>query len=397
MALEYIFISNDIISKDEPGTGPQSFAKQIVPVLKDVDAFQIYSVASKRECQLLPGINTVFSSAAEIEQLGTLEKLYCYLLGLVFGSNLQRYYSPELLMLLKQKNNSNTCLIIDHYTAIANLLFIGRWHFRATVLVAHDCYSLYFARSILSYLPLLDIRSLANFIRFFFIENIIFRMFDKCLVVSQVDRACLADTYHLSSCHYQPIAFSSYQMCERSYEEVKTLIVPGGRTKAIISETLEFLHLLARSASRCERTFLWFPRDSARNSYRDYFARTIERLDLDISIIGWVEDYHAFLDQDWVYVYPKRSMAGIQTKIGEALSYCLPVIGHKNAMSVFGGKPGHDYISCNTSEEMLESLFRLREDSSARFQMGRNARRLIEEMHGQDRSISVFLDNISYA
>ncbi len=95
--------------------------------------------------------------------------------------------------------------------------------------------------------------------------------------------------------------------------------------------------------------------------------------------VDFVDHYDDFLDQDWVYVYPQKCATGLQTKLQQALSLALPVVGYKVS---FGGlmiKSGTHCYVCNNSDDLVRHVLSLISDVRLRREIGLNAATHIRE------------------
>lgn len=81
-----------------------------------------------------------------------------------------------------------------------------------------------------------------------------------------------------------------------------------------------------------------------------------------IKITGYVADVKPYLKSAFISVAPLRYGAGMKGKIGEAMSFGLPVVTTKVGMEGFGLTPGENVLVGNTAQELSEVVIALCRD-----------------------------------
>lgn len=81
-----------------------------------------------------------------------------------------------------------------------------------------------------------------------------------------------------------------------------------------------------------------------------------------IEITGYVPDMRPYLTSAFISVAPLRYGAGMKGKIGEAMSFGLPVVTTEVGMEGFGLTPGENVLVGNTAPEFSEAVVALCRD-----------------------------------
>jgi len=95
--------------------------------------------------------------------------------------------------------------------------------------------------------------------------------------------------------------------------------------------------------------------------------------------VDYVEDYAAFLDQDWTYVHPQRCGTGLQTKVQQAMALGLPVVAFNVS---FGGLGVEDGVHCLISrdlDDMTSKIIALVGSPESRWMIGSSASSFVRE------------------
>jgi len=101
-----------------------------------------------------------------------------------------------------------------------------------------------------------------------------------------------------------------------------------------------------------------------------------------IEVTGFVDDPYKYLEEAKVVVAPMKVAAGIQNKILEAMALGKTVVTTSlGAAGIAGGVDGKHFVIADTEEEMASKILDLIDDKSQRENIGRNARRLVEEKY----------------
>lgn len=81
-----------------------------------------------------------------------------------------------------------------------------------------------------------------------------------------------------------------------------------------------------------------------------------------VSVPGYVADVSGYFRESRVFVAPLRFGAGIKGKVGQALSYSLPVVLTDVAAEGFGFQDGRDCLIANDADAFAEAVLRLLSD-----------------------------------
>jgi glycosyltransferase involved in cell wall biosynthesis len=108
-------------------------------------------------------------------------------------------------------------------------------------------------------------------------------------------------------------------------------------------------------------------------------------LNPDLVHVNFVQNYAAFLDQDWVYVYPQQCATGLQTKVQQAMALGLPVVGYPVSFGGLNVRSGQHCYICQDTNEFTQSIDALLSNSLNRIVMGKEAAAHVRELFSIDR------------
>lgn len=119
------------------------------------------------------------------------------------------------------------------------------------------------------------------------------------------------------------------------------------------------------------------------------FGKTAARLQRELPAIGtlqaveFVDDYFGFLgSRNWVYLYPQRAGAGLHTKVRDAMTAELPVVGYAEIMNAFSGHNWQHYVACDCDAAVGEALDKLFASAALRRQIGLGGKALLAQRFG---------------
>jgi len=100
-----------------------------------------------------------------------------------------------------------------------------------------------------------------------------------------------------------------------------------------------------------------------------------------IEVTGTVPDVRPYLAEATVAVCPLRIARGVQNKVLEAMASALPVVATHEALVGLDVQPGREVLEANSPEQWLDALVGLIGDERTRQQIGRQARRCVEQRY----------------
>jgi glycosyltransferase involved in cell wall biosynthesis len=120
-----------------------------------------------------------------------------------------------------------------------------------------------------------------------------------------------------------------------------------------------------------------------------------------IQHVDYVEDYLAFLKQDWVYVYPQTWGSGLKTKIQQAMALGLPVVGSEQAFNGLEVEHGKHCFVCRTNDDIRASVNKLLGDKELRARIGNAASEHIRSLFSVEiigeRMMSIYHETIRHS
>ncbi len=107
----------------------------------------------------------------------------------------------------------------------------------------------------------------------------------------------------------------------------------------------------------------------------------------NVSILGEVPDARAFILSKSIAIAPLFSGSGVRVKIIESMSLGKTVISTKTGAEGIDYTTGENIIIANTADEFAAAIGRLCKNQDEMVRVGKNARRLMEEKHENQKII----------
>ncbi|MES9899859.1 MAG: glycosyltransferase family 4 protein [Sedimenticola sp.] len=101
--------------------------------------------------------------------------------------------------------------------------------------------------------------------------------------------------------------------------------------------------------------------------------------DHSVEYLDFVEDYAAFLDQNWIYVYPQLCATGLQTKLQQAMALGLPVVTFPVSLGGLNVSNGKHCLICDNQTDLTRNVESLLRDPDLRRKIGTLAQAHIRE------------------
>lgn len=99
----------------------------------------------------------------------------------------------------------------------------------------------------------------------------------------------------------------------------------------------------------------------------------------NIKVLGYVPETAPYLDSCLISIAPLRFGGGVKGKVGEAMSYALPVVTTSIGAEGFGVTDGEHLLICDDSESFANGVIELINNDEYRSQIGKAARKFIED------------------
>lgn len=104
----------------------------------------------------------------------------------------------------------------------------------------------------------------------------------------------------------------------------------------------------------------------------------------NIIIHGFVENVEEYYRNAHIAIAPLRFGAGIKGKIGEALSFGLPVVTTEIGAEGFGLTPGENVLIAQTPSAFAEAILQLSEDHQLYYKLASNGYKFITDRFSED-------------
>lgn len=98
-----------------------------------------------------------------------------------------------------------------------------------------------------------------------------------------------------------------------------------------------------------------------------------------VEVLGYVPETAPYLESAYISVAPLRYGGGMKGKVGEAMSYGLPVVTTSFGAEGFGFKPGEHLLIGDTTESFAAQVIALLEDADLHGRIARHGYQFIEQ------------------
>lgn len=112
-----------------------------------------------------------------------------------------------------------------------------------------------------------------------------------------------------------------------------------------------------------------------------------------VEILGYVDDVKPYMNDSQLYIAPLFVGSGIRIKILEAMAMELPVVATDISAEGIEANESDGLFRANTKEEYIKTIFFLLDDEDRRKDLGKKARKFIEDNHTWEKNISIMLNH----
>jgi len=210
-------------------------------------------------------------------------------------------------------------------------------------------------------------------------EKDFFPLFDKCIVVSDLQAKMLSQiipasricviTNGVNVTKFQPIGLPK-QPFSIIFTGVMNYAPTYDAARYLYYEVLPLVRqqfpdaCLYLVGANPTKELLKFGRDNA-----------------NVIVTGYVDNIKSYLDKAWVYAAPIRFGTGIKNKVLEAMAMGLPIVGSTVALEGIKAKHGDQVFVAHSSKQFAQYIIQLFKDNELRIEMGRKAREFIKLHH----------------
>lgn len=169
------------------------------------------------------------------------------------------------------------------------------------------------------------------------------------------------------------------------------------KNSLIIATTFNWIHNI-----NALRWFFENVQPSLKSKYKDLETRIIGKnppaefhqyKESGVNILGYVDDVKPYMNSSQIYIAPLFVGSGIRIKILEAMAMDLPVVATDISAEGIEADENDGLFRANTKEEYIKIIIYLLEDDQRRKDLGRKARKFIEENHTWEKNISIMLNH----
>ena len=213
-------------------------------------------------------------------------------------------------------------------------------------------------------------------------ELAVYAAADVVITVSDADAAILHHcnpaiaTITIPTVHplQEPVSIPDAHACQLLF--IGSFSRPGGETNidGILYFCREILPVVVAAEPRVRLRII------GSNPPPEVLALASER----IQVLGFVPETKPFLENSVVSIAPLRFGGGMKGKIGEAMSFALPVVTTSTGIEGFGLSPGVDALVGDTPQDFAAAVIRLLHDRAYLEQVRMAGYRFIRSRYSDD-------------
>ena len=361
----------------------RSLSKEISIDIVIIEDFEVnYSLKKSNIKFFLPNIENIFIFKKLKNNKLIFQKIKLFLMGL--HPTLAKFENKKLQnwLLINHKNYD-----IIHFDTILTVNYIKFIENKSTFLVASDAYSMAtnrarnLTRNIYRYLRLTIQK---NF--YINIEKKIYPTFSKVVAVSPIDAIYLKKLSPNINISSLPIPIGEdllnmklkhFELIKNSPNKVRILFV-GTLSHPIISDNIVSIIVLLKN------NLLKYVDVEVVILGKEPNFNIKKILGVKVQHVEYVDDYEAFLDQDWIYVYAQKCASGLQTKLQKAMAIGLPIISRSVSLGGLEVIHKENILIAESDNEFVNNILILLRQPKLREFIGKNARKTILDQYSPD-------------
>jgi glycosyltransferase involved in cell wall biosynthesis len=256
-----------------------------------------------------------------------------------------------------------------------------------SILVASDAYSMAAKKWVLQSTSIkLKIRGLVESVFLKNYEKYMYPRFDEVCTVSIIDTKYLSKISTASNVSTIGISVSpEYTNLKRNHSNYlfeKKILCSGSLNHAGIADNIIYFlqNNLTIIREACPGTKVTILGKNPTTRLKKVMNNIT-----DLECIDYVENYAEFLNQNWVYIYSQNCSTGLQTKVQQAMSIGLPVVGYDCAFNGLAVEDGKHCLICKNTGQMTNGVIKLLKDESLCRELGSNAAKNIKKLYSIDK------------
>lgn len=214
-------------------------------------------------------------------------------------------------------------------------------------------------------------------------ERLICERYDRATVVSKLDKMCIG-SYENLSINPNGVDLDYFQYVSPAVrEESRNIVFVGNMGYFPNINAVEWF--VSNVFPRVKQRF-------ADVSFTIVGPNPPPRLrhleDLDIRVMGFVEDIRVYLTKAILAVVPLRAGSGMQFKVIEAMTTGTPLVVTPYALGGIDVVDGRHLLVADEPQEFADKVIKLIADKDLQEHLSRNARKLVEENFSWERCVS---------
>lgn len=281
---------------------------------------------------------------------------------------------------MAQKNHFDIVMIINSHTA-QYLDILPSANGRKSVLMLENIeFAQYESLSHIERRPLNKIRAWINWRMMLRWEPSYAEKFDRCITVSENDRAILKAANSNLEIDVIPngVDIHQYQMLLSPLDAYSLLFI-GKMSYTPCSDAAVFFcrEIFPLIQKKQEKAELWIVG-------REPPKEVMELNGNGVHVTGWVEDVVPYYQRSQICVVPLRAGGGTRLKILEAMALGRPVVSTSIGCEGLDVTDGLNIMIADKPEEFAEKTWQLMNDAHLYRSITQNARLLVEEQYDWD-------------
>jgi sugar transferase (PEP-CTERM/EpsH1 system associated) len=117
-------------------------------------------------------------------------------------------------------------------------------------------------------------------------------------------------------------------------------------------------------------------------------VRTLSK-DNSVIVTGFVEDIRPYIDKSSIYICPIRSGSGIKNRLLEAMAMEKPIVAFRRSCEALKVTHNDHLLIVDTPKEFINGIIKLFEDEKLRRLLSQNARLLVEKEYSWEKTINI--------
>lgn len=208
-------------------------------------------------------------------------------------------------------------------------------------------------------------------------ESFIYPKFDKCHVVSEIDKKYLKSLNPEIDVYSIPNGIDiNFFKPQKLREDFPSLVYVSNFEGGAANYAIWFIDkILPKIKIKYKNIKLYLIGKNAQSILLKYAEK-----DTNIIVTGYVPDIRPYISKATIVISPSMKRCGILNKVLQAMAMAKPVVGTPYSfLAIKGAKPRNHMIIANTPSEFANEIINLIKDEKFRHYIGKNAHNLMKD------------------